>query len=373
LVPIEGLLQGEVSEDIQFDPMALVFRPERQTTQESKVLHKSYIAQYQEALELRQSCDYLGTANYATPSDEARARRSVVATLQYVGLDTVVKAIGVYGKTTQMSEEDYQKFADNLVATSCSPNISVYGIKLIKQNLKLAYNKAQIGLPSLPGMPYAAARLSEKANSLNTKEQEFHQTSQLFRALCSWGGDTNNYRLLPPLLSSPLIMATVFRHLDNRSLEWSEDKKQMISKKSETAVQVLCEDQLCRRVDRGVFLSKFPRLIGSSGINQDIKRMWCSHFRYQDLQGGANQHPQVKAWIKKMDPEHEKQMIGQMLALMTGVPDLVLTSKSYKELAEDLRSSVDERWDEWATMALKGFSRDLLFEESLEIKVRPRR
>ena len=374
LVPLEGLLQGEVSQDLQYDPMNLVFQVPIDTPDGARSLHKRYMAHFYEAQELKQSCDYLGAASYASPADETRARRSVAATLQYVGLDLTVKAIGQYARTIQMNDEEYKKFSEQLVTSSCSPNVSVYGLKLIRQNLMAAFNRpVSTAIPALPGMPFAAQSLTNKTNSLATKEQEFHHTAMLFRAFCSWGGETENYRLMPPLLASPLVMATVLRHLDNKSLVWNSEKREAVLKEGEGAVQVNCQDLLCRRVDNTTFKKNFPRLVGSSGIAQDLKRLWCHHFRFQDFHTGEKQHPQVRAWLKKIDPEHERMMTGQMVALLTGVPDILLAVKDYKELNEDLRASVDERWDQWAKTALTGFSRDLLYEESLEIKVRPRR
>ncbi|MBY0515472.1 MAG: hypothetical protein K2P81_01085 [Bacteriovoracaceae bacterium] len=373
LVPLEGLLKGEVSQDIQFDPLSLVFQVQESSNDESNAVHKRYISHYQESLALKQSCDYLGPSSYASTEDENRAKRSVVATLQYIGLDATVKAIGSYARTIQMSDEDYKKLTDNLVISSCSPNISVYGIKLIKQNLERAFSQQMMNIPAFPGLPFVAKSLTDKTNSLATKEQELHNTTLLFRAFCSWGSETSNYRLLPPLLSSPLIMSNVVRHLENKGLSWDSKKNEVSSVEGKGAVQVSCQNLICRRVEYDQFKKVFPRAVGSTGISQDVKRLWCNHFRYQTFQNGEAQHPQVRSWLKKIDPEHENLMVGQMLSLLTGVPDIFQAAANFKELGVDLRSSVDERWDQWAKTALSGFSKDLLYEESLEIKVKPRR
>lgn len=66
-------------------------------------------------------------------------------------------------------------------------------------------------------------------------------------------------------------------------------------------------------------------------------------------------------------------MAGQMLSLFTGLSDMVVMAKTFNELTTDLRSPIDERWSSWANTNLKNFSRDTLYEEAMEIKVRPLR
>lgn len=373
LVPLEGLLQGEVSSDVQPDPMSYVFQQQLSTDEAAKALHKTYIAHTQEARGLAQSCEFIGKGDYASPSEEERAKRSVVATLQYIGLDATVKAIGAYAKVLQMTDENYQKLVSNLMTTSCSQNMSVYGLKLIKQNLLASFNRTDLKLPSYPGQPFVANYMVEKNNSLVSKEMEFNHTLQNFRALCSWGGETQNYRMLPTLLSNPLVMVTVLRHLDNKTLAWDEEYQQARLYEGKGAVQVTCQNLICRKVTQTEFAKTFPRLIGSSGVKQDLYRLWCNHFRDQEVLEGERQHPQVREWLKKMELTHHRQMAGQMVALLTGVPDLMTFTDRYSSLKKDLRSSIDERWDLWAKKALTGFSKNLLYEESLEIKVRPRR
>lgn len=373
LVPLEGLLKGEVREDLQFDPMSLVFQIPVDAPEAPKQLFQRYLAYFEESQRLKNSCEYVGTASYATPEAEARARRSVVATLQYLGLDLTTKHIGSYARTLQMSEDDYKKMSEALIKSSCSPNLSVYGINLLKQNLLAAYNTSTAKLPALPGQPFTSQLLAEKTSSLGAKEQEFHHTTQLFRAFCAWGGDSENYRLLPPLLKSPAVMSWLYRHLEGQDLSWSEkEKKFTLSELAETN-QVICEDYLCRRVPQAQFRQRFPLTVGSTGLKQDLQRLWCHHFRFKDLSATEAQHPLVREWIKKIDPEHEHQLAAQLVALVTGVADLLVTTKSYADLAEDLRSGIDERWNRWAKDSLAQFSKDMLYEESLELKIKPRR
>ncbi len=373
LVPLEGMLQGDVAQSSQIDPMSYVFQQQTSIQEPDRTLHKIFVAHANEARGLAQSCEFIGEGSYASPSEEERAQRSVVATLQYIGLDATVKAIGQYAKILQIPNQDYEKLVSNLMTTSCSPNLTVYGLDLIKQNLLTSFKRNDLKVPTYPGAPFVARLLSEKNNSLASKEMEFNHTLQNFRALCSWGGETQNYRMLPTLLSNPLVMVTVLRHLDNKTLDWDQEQQQVRLVEGQGAIQVTCQNLVCRKVSSTEFVRTFPRLIGSSGVKQDLYRMWCQRFRNQEPIEGERQHPQVRKWLKQMEISHHRQMAGQMVALLTGIPDLMGFVKSYGDLKKDLRAGIDERWDQWARTALTGFSKDIMYEESLEIKIRPRR
>lgn len=371
LVPLEGLLLGNAPKDIQFDPLALVFQRPAQGLDSDRYVHGQYVGQWHESESLVNSCENLGQATYISPEAEAVARRSIVATLQYLALDVVVKGIGGYGQTLQLEAEEFSKLATNLVNSSCSPNISVYGHKLLLQNLIAAYQRNGTNMPALPGHPFAPEGLREKAWSREWREREFHYSLELFRGLCSWGGETSNYRLLPPLLANPLIMSMVHQHLRGQMMNYDARQHRSSLVSSTQSVQVLCENMLCRQVPSEVFQQKFPRMLGSTGIGQDLARQWCHHFRYQAYQASDSQHPTIREWIKRIEPEDERRLVGQMIALLTGVTDLAVGVKHESELAVNLRLPLEARWDQWANHALAGFSKNLLFEEPLEIRVAP--
>jgi hypothetical protein len=206
LIPIEGLLKGEVDYKIQYDPLMSVFRPSEESSDSNRALHKSYIIHAKDSVALKQSCDFIGKSGYMSLADESRARRSVVATLQYLGLDLSVKAIAQLSRGLQWERDDYAKMINTLVGTSCTPNLSVYGIKFIRQNLLNYFDNPpeQSVLGIFPSGSLNSQLLAQKAQSLEVRERELHHSLMLFRSLCSWGGDTQDYRLLPPLLKTPM-------------------------------------------------------------------------------------------------------------------------------------------------------------------------
>ena len=83
---------GEANEEIQSDPLRSIFNSSydlRDNAQNEKL--KYYQASYESGINLAESCSYLGVPNYTSSWQEKQARRSMAATLQYLGLDFSIK------------------------------------------------------------------------------------------------------------------------------------------------------------------------------------------------------------------------------------------------------------------------------------------
>jgi hypothetical protein len=108
LVPVEGLLLGEAVSEFQKDPLFYIFNDIYDKSREGENrkfhLYKSF---YQSGMLLNESCNLYQPSRYSSSWSEKQAQRSVASTLQYIGLDTSIKAIGAYAKKLQLSKEDF--------------------------------------------------------------------------------------------------------------------------------------------------------------------------------------------------------------------------------------------------------------------------
>lgn len=161
-------------------------------------------------------------------------------------------------------------------------------------------------------------------------------------------------------------MSYVFKHLMGIKDHYFADKAYVGGQPNTDAVQVLCEDLICRKVPQSEFSQKWPKTVGSSGLFMDASKLWCFDFRLQDY--SSKTLPQVKNWIKEQEIEDPIFQTNFFISLVTGIPDAVFSVSDYNELATLAKSSLDERWNSWAKSTLGTFSRDMLFEESLIIK-----
>ena len=116
LVPVEGILLGEAVNEFQQDPLNYIFSDiyDKSLEGENKKL-RLYQSTYSSGALLKEGCGLYSPPVYATAWMEKQAKRSMVATVQYIGLDTSIKAIGAYAKKFEVSEEAYQKLTNNLV------------------------------------------------------------------------------------------------------------------------------------------------------------------------------------------------------------------------------------------------------------------
>ena len=198
---------------------------------------------------------------------------------------------------------------------------------------------------------------SEKTEA---RKREFDNAIKTFRSFCSWGGDVEDYRMLAPYLKSPFIQGMVIGQLTSKV----EGK--------DSSLKVICRDLICRQVENAKFQREFPVSVGSTGLDTDLKKQYCSHFRFLDYEPKKTL-PEVSSWIKKSELEAPILEVNFFISLMTGMPDLMFGIDKYNEAPALAKSSIDDRWNTWAQNALGTFSKDLYFEESLRVSAIPRR
>lgn len=360
LVPVEGILMGEANQDYQLDPLNYIFKdviPKGQEGEKTKL--KKYYSSFTTSEALEHTCEILKPSTYPTPRAETQAKRSVVSSLQYLGLDLTIKAIGAYAKKLEIGSEDYNRLSKNLVTNYCSKNLTVMSVRNVEKSLAHYYQHPEEGIiPSVKDSPFATALYKKHTDSSEARSKEFEEVIRNFRAFCSWGGSVEDYRLLGPYLKNPVIMSTVIRH--------------MLGSEGSNSIKVVCDDQICRPRSDFDFNKLYPLSTGSTGLSTDLAKLYCHDFRYKDY-SSKNPVPQVATWVKGKDPEEPILETSQFIALLTGVPDLFVGATKYNSIPVIVRSSLDERWDGWAKEVLSTFSKGLLFEESIKVRAIPRR
>lgn len=376
LKPIEGIILGDVKEDKQFDPLERVFDKRFSSIDKSErnIYHRElvleYLGFYREGENLKNSCGSLtDKIVYQSLNKQDTAIRSVMATYQFIILDLLSRAIGRYAQVLQFEKEEYINLTDNLVYNFCSKNISVYSLKLIKKNLLLKFfENNNFDLPSHTDNPYYPNSLKEKLNRLSTREKEMALSVKAFRSLCSWNGMVDDYRLMQELLKNPFVMAYIIRNLTGKRVAWDETSQALKKIKSDSAVQVLCENMICRQTSKLNFDKKFPRMVGSSSIESDLQRLYC--FYFDKLSLNLNERSEVvKSWIGTTSFDDYKLESLQVVSLITGFQDLLLSEDTYSDLEKDALESVNQKWGLWAIQSTNEFSKDLLYEEQVQVQI----
>jgi hypothetical protein len=371
LVPVEGILMGEAISEFQKDPLFYVFNDIYDKSQEgeNKKFHL-YQNFFRSGVYLNESCQQYVTPKYGSSWSEKQAQRSVASTLQYLGLDTSVKAIGAHARRNQLSKEDYRNLSENLVENFCTKNLTVFSIKRIKDSLQYYFENPQDNiLPSVKSSPFVTKLFVTKTESDQALSNEFDQAIQNFKAFCSWGGDVSDYRLMSPYLKNKFIMAFVLKNLTGHQDFYDSKTQKTTLSESENTVQVSCRDLICRKTSLKTFKDSFPLSMGSTGLGSDLNKLYCFHFKNIEYSASST-IPQVKKWIKSMELEDPIFETSYFMSLMTGVPDPIFGIENYRELPFVAKSSMDEKWSKWSEQTLNHFSLDMLFEDSLKIKVR---
>lgn len=377
LTPIDGLIYGDVKNIKKYNPMNGVFSHKSMLSSQNinknelkKLLE--YVGVFRQGYNLKNSCQFYDKYKYISQWDEENAKRSVAATLQYIGIDITSKAIVEYVKKQELSLKEFETLIYNLIKNNCSENISVYSLKLIKDNFYSYYkNGSGFKLPSIKESPYFSNYSKELTNSQSSIEKQFEVTIKNFRAFCSWGGGTDDYRMLSPYLSNPIIMGIVNSNLNRQRIAFNETKKEISFEKAKQSVLVACEDYICRRRSELQFNKIFPRMLGSSDISTDLKSLYCAHFK--DLSYSAK-HPikTIRNWIKAQRIEDPHLEVQQFISLISGIPDILISSDKYSDVLGVFEKAINQRYQKWAIDKTNNFVTDLLYEESLQIDLVPR-
>ncbi|CBW26362.1 putative membrane protein [Halobacteriovorax marinus SJ] len=374
LVPLESILLGDFEEKYSkesADPFDYLFLqkvelPGKMSEKRDLTIYRGY---YEEAINLQKSCREDYQLAYPTPWQEDQVKRSLFATLQYIGLDITIRAIPKYAKYFEFSRDEYTNLVDGLVGNYCSKNLSLISLKQLKRNLFSKFdNENNFKLPDISENSLFPKSVATLATQDDIKEREFSKTLELFKTFCSWGGDIDNLRLMVPLIKSPIIYAQLIRQLTNEKLEWNKNSRNVFKIKNSSTVQVLCEGLICRKTDANEFYKKFPTSVGHKSYDDDLSRLYCKEVRDYEYKI-AGQAPKIAKKIKTMSFDEENLLISQFIALQTGMPALFIRANNYSRGKEFLRASVDKSWDQWAMNQIDKFKGEVYYEEPLSVEL----
>jgi hypothetical protein len=332
-----------------------------------------YFGLYQQGMNLSNSCAKPRERyKYASKWKEEDAKRSIAATLQFVGLNYTIKAISQYAKNAEINYEDYTVFVDKLITSSCSPNVSVLSLKSIRSNLLAYYQEDLDILPVMKKEGFFSKELTNTLNSKDNKTKEFDLTLKNFRSFCSWDGKVDDYRMLTSYLSNPYIMTSVFNHLEGKTIAYDNQKLNYKRVESKATTKVACQDLICRQRDDVTFSRLYPIMVGSSSLSDDFTVLYCEHFRNLYAKT-TNPNLNITNFFKERSYEDAQLENNQFLALITGIPDLLNSVETFQELAKYLKSNFDQKWTAWASQKNKSNIHYLLYEDALDITLVPHR
>jgi hypothetical protein len=319
------------------------------------------------SLQLKRSCEYTQEQGHFSKWEYVQMKRSVLATLQRLGIDLSIKQVGLFMRGLEWSKEEVREKMQSYVSSSCSKNLSVKSRKRILEEIIETFNSSSLVFNSIDKSPFFEPGVKDKiVVDLKYKQRSLLIGLKLLRSMCSWGGDPNEPRLLVPFLQSPLVMSWVFEHLLGTSAHWDFEERELKKVEIPSPVQVACFGPICRKQAPESFKRMFPRAIDSKLLKDELEGLYC-----QDLiKSKYNfKHPSkaIREWIKGADLEHQKWQINMILEEITKVPSLFLSLDSYEDFRSILWEKIDFHLDLWASKTLDIFKSDLPFEESLEI------
>lgn len=374
LEPIKGVILGDSADIGQFDPLAGIlsidYNRGEDTEEQMKDLME-YRGLFNQGASLKLQCDKDQRLKYRGLGAKMNATRSVIGTLQYIGLDISLKAIVAYAKEMEFSNEQFSNLSSNLVTNTCSKNLTVYSHKLLKANFDYYWKKSTFKIPTISKSPYYSEEIKAKHNTKETLAREFNYTIRNFRSLCSWNGDTDNFAMISPYLNNPFLMSIVYNHIQKQSITVNPKTYDLVHVENKNGIQVACENLICRSKTEAEFKNLFPRMIGSVELKNDLDALYCDQF-IKAIPKRRDSNDTVKKWLKEQTSDEPMIEVMNLIALFTGVPEILIASTRFKDVLLSYQTSIRQRWNRWSTNKIKNFGFDLLTEESLKVQVAPR-
>ena len=374
LAPVESLILGDFSDtysENKTDPLNYVYSRDlsiKNYSRESKTELALYRGFYEEGKNTTNFCRENYSIQYASEWEKIQVKRSTMATIQYIGLDLITRALPQYAKALDYSREEYVNMVDGLVGNYCSTNLSVISKRELLNNLYIKYDKENnFKIPTTAGNPYFPANIESYLPAKRALEHELLFTVKLFQSLCSWSGNPTNPGLMVPMLKHSGLMAFFGRQMSNLSIGWKEVDNTIFLKEDKLTAQIWCDSLICRKMSAENFQSKFFYSVGGTSINEDIKRLYCEDFRNSDYKPKESD-PRLAKMMNSMTFDEENLINSQFIALITGVPDLFVRAEKFVDGIDLFRSGIDYTWNNWAQKMSDNFTRDLFFEEPLTLE-----
>lgn len=375
-MPLENLVLGDFSDYYRNEvagALSYLYSQSRELTTpedgKGNFTNHLYRAFYDSGRDLELFCRSLPVAEYSSVWAKEQAKRSSLATLQFLGLDVTIRAMAKYAQYFEFSNDEYENLIDNYVGNYCSSNLTIISIKELKKNMMIHFEEdSAFRLPDFSDDLNYPSKIRNLNSQREVKKREFLLTLDLFKSLCSWSNESENLRLLVPLVRNPIVMDFVFRHLDSSQLVWSDREEQIYLEEERSSVKVLCRGLICRRESYESFMNSFPRTRGSTSIRDDLHRLYCQEMEGADFLR-VRQEPKILEIIENWSYDQQYLMVSHFISLLTGVPNLFVWAPNIGVLRESLSSHITSAIDNWAYQQIDELDRSILYEESLTIEL----
>lgn len=376
LVPLESLILGDLSATqarSEKDPLSNVFHDSRakngdEAAQELVALYRGFV---DEGENLQQFCalDRDNQLRYTSSAHEEQVTRTVISSLQYVGLDLLVRSLPAYAHKLGWSRDDFEQYATGLVGNWCSQNLTIISHKELKRNLLAKWDeKEQFSLPSIDGNPYFPQKLLELIEPEQRNAREFYWSTELFKSFCSWSNLPEDMRLLLPLVHDPMIMSYIARQVGGKRIAFNPTNKTIRMDDYNQTIRTSCRGLICRRSSEQEFKHLTPISAGTPNHYTDVRRLYCHRLR--DAKNNAEDlEPRVRDILERRTLEENLLLSGQFKALLTGVPNFLIWSNTYDQGQAMLRASFDQKWNQWAQESISKLGGEISYEEPLTVEL----
>jgi hypothetical protein len=108
--------------------------------------------------------------------------------------------------------------------------------------------------------------------------------------------------------------------------------------------------------------------LGGTNLKYDFEGLYCQDFQMMDYDF-INLDSKIVKMIKDRTFDDENFLAGQLIALITGVPDFLLGLNKFSDGKEIFLKNIDHYWENWSLQKFNTSSRELYYEEPMTLEL----
>ena len=299
---------------------------------------------------LRDSCSASEGLAYLTEEQKNRGLQSFLESYRYLGLKKMTESIVSSAHSLEVSEDEFFDFVDNLIDGFCSQNITFIShsqFKIYFKNLFKIFNKKNSTTPS--------KAMSDNFPLIDIYKSDMSKGIRGFRNFCSWSGEIDNFEVLRRYIKYPSFIQIGLNNFfrDNQN----------------SGEVIFCESNICRKKEDGLGYT-FPLSIGSTSVEEDFKKIYCSYFFNDDLNSNDATTSQKK-WMESESTRDSGHDLLYFLKISGQGEDQFSLSESKETFFSLLEYPVNIFFNNWAINLLNKSESKFYFEESFDFKFLP--
>lgn len=258
---------------------------------------------------------------------DGEVKAMVGSNLQYFLIMETISNIASLSKQLNLMPMDYQRLTEAVTNQSCSANLTFLKSSEILREFEKGFAR-------------------EVESSFSSARERLGIAINRFKQVCSWDGREENYRLLSWFIS------------DAFTYTW------LLNKMKASQKMVFCKEGVCGPIKARKFRDRYPLMIGSMGLEEDWRSLYCKSFRFA-THDKRKQPSIIKKWIDEFFPNRSLYLVDLISHITKRDIPIREGKLNWDDLLKSYTTQIQDDWKRKSEKILGKIVGQLKHEEPL--------